>query len=67
MIEIEILPGLKMIVDPAKFTVQGGMSVALSEQWSNDLIINFDVSIRDILENGHESKVDGVVTLRKKP
>ncbi len=67
MIEIELMPGLKLLIDPAKYVVQGGMSVTLSEQWSNDLLINLDVNIRDILEGGHESKVNGVVTLRTKP
>jgi len=66
MIEIELTPGLKILVDPARFTVQGGMSFALSEQWSPEVVITLDASLRDVLE-GNESKVDGVVTLRKKP
>jgi hypothetical protein len=32
MIEIELTPGLKILVDPDKFTVQGGMSFALSQR-----------------------------------
>jgi hypothetical protein len=66
MIEIELTPGLKILVDPDKFTVQGGMSFALSQQWSNEVVITLDASLRDVLE-GNESKVDGVVTLRTKP
>jgi hypothetical protein len=66
MIEVEILPGLRLLVDPDKFIVQGGMSFALSEQWSSEVVITLDASLRDVLE-GNESKVDGVVTLRTKP
>lgn len=66
MIEIELTPGVKLLVDPNQFTVMGGITFAPGELWSNEFVITFDASMRDMLED-NETKIEGVVTLRKKP
>ena len=65
MIEIELTPGVKLLVDPDKYTVQGGMTFAPGDTWSNEVVLTFDATLRDVLE-GHESKIEGAVTLRSK-
>lgn len=65
MIEIQLTDGLQLLVDPDKFTVQGGIAFNLTGEWSNEVVITFDANLRDILE-GNETKVAGVVTLRSK-
>jgi hypothetical protein len=65
MITINLADGLTLHVDPDKFTLKGGLSLELSEQWSNDLLYTLDLNVRDLLEE-NDTKVQNIVELRTK-
>jgi hypothetical protein len=58
--EIELMDGVKLVIDPAKFDVKNVLKLQLPE---GDLKLTFDVTITDVLEQD-ESKVQGIVGLR---
>lgn len=66
MEEIELMPGLKIVVDTEKFTVLSGIRLSLDEHWSNDIVLSFDATLRDILEPDNLSEIQGIFKLRKK-
>lgn len=60
MQEIELMDGVKLVVDPAKFDVKNALKLQLPE---GDFKLTFDVTVTNLLEQD-ESKVQGVVSLR---
>lgn len=62
--EYEILPGVKIVIDPEKYTVTQAMSMGLSDP-SADVKIVLDATIIDVIE-GNEAKALGILQLRSK-
>lgn len=64
MIELEILPGLKLSLDPAKYELQSGYQLAGTVSAEN--ILTVDLAIHDVLED-NDSKATGIAIIRTKP
>lgn len=59
--EYEILPGVKVIIDPEKYSVTQAFQIA--PQTEADVAIMLDLTIVDVIEKS-ESKVQGILQLR---
>lgn len=62
--EIEILPGVTVVVDPEKFTVKNALKASVADDGA-DLTVQIDMTIVDTIDK-NESKVIGAVVLRSK-
>lgn len=62
--EIEILPGVKVIIDTEKYDVRNALRASLSPDMT-DYTIQIDATITDVIEKT-ESKVTGALVLRAK-
>lgn len=62
--EIEILPGVKVIIDPERYEVRNALKASLGDEMT-DYTIQIDATITDMIEKT-ESKVTGALVLRAK-
>jgi hypothetical protein len=61
--EIEILPGVVITVDPTKYTVENALRVTPNAEAGADIKISLDATIITVGED-NASKVQGIVALR---
>lgn len=60
--EIELLPGLKVIIDESKFNLQSALQITPQ---TSDYTVSIDLNLMDMVEKT-ESKVQGALVARVK-
>jgi hypothetical protein len=63
MMEIEIIPGVKIVIDPDKFEAQAALKLA--EMPPGDWQLTLDLNLHNVLEDT-DQKVQNLVILRSK-